>query len=100
VALAVVFHLHSVLHLVEKLKALDDVDSDLLPHYSLRKFVQLALDFLLEPPPPTAPFALGSASTISSSAGSSGSISPSKDTLPIIKYEQGRQAWRWVAQGR
>lgn len=83
--------------LVEKLKAAGNVEDDRLPQYPLKEFVRLALEFLASPPPPTAPFSLGSGASSSSSSplgSASGGLSP--DALPIVKYERAKKAWRWL----
>jgi hypothetical protein len=87
--------------LVEKLKASGNIEDDRLPQYPLKQFVKLALEFLASPPPPTAPFSLGSvASSASSPLGSaSGGSSPSKDSLPIVKFERAKKPWRWLPKG-
>jgi hypothetical protein len=86
--------------LVEKLKAAGNVEDDRLPQYPLKEFVRLALEFLASPPPPTAPFSLGSGASSSSSSplgSASGGLSP--DALPIVKYERAKKAWRWLPKG-
>jgi hypothetical protein len=86
--------------LVERLKAAGNVEDDRLPQYPLKEFVRLALEFLASPPPPTAPFSLGSGASSSSSSplgSASGGLSP--DALPIVKYERAKKAWRWLPKG-
>lgn len=83
--------------IVEKLKECGTVEEDRLPQYPLNQFVKLALDFMASPPPPTAPFSLGNPTSSSTSAATSSS--PSKESMPIVKYENHSKAWRWVAKG-
>ena len=85
--------------LVEKLKAAGNVEDDRLPQYPLKEFVRLALEFLASPPPPTAPFSLGSGASSSSSPLGSASGGLSSDALPIVKYERAKKAWRWLPKG-